>query len=171
MESGSLRHVITIQERVETSDGMGAAGSVLWRDWTNHDDWAGTTAYILGDLIGPTTANGHYYLCSRVGTSGGTEPTFPTTDDQTVNDPDGSGAQWTCKTPKVRASIWPIKATEQLDNMKAELSVTHRIRIRYLSGITADMRIEHGSRHFDIRSLINPEERNRMIEILAEEVI
>jgi len=169
MEAGSLRHVITLQEKVKTSDGMGGY-TATWKDWHNNDDWTASTAYAVGDLVGPTTANGYYYLCSRAGTSGGTEPTLPTTVDQTVNDPDGDGAQWTCKAPKIRAAIWPLKGKEQLEGMKVELTVTHKIRMRYLSGVTADMRIEFGSRYFNVRSIINPDERNRMLDILAEEV-
>lgn len=41
-------------------------------------DWAATTAYSLGDRVEPTTPNGLLYECTTAGTSGGSEPTFPT---------------------------------------------------------------------------------------------
>lgn len=42
-------------------------------------------------------------------------------------------------------------------------------RIRYLSGITAKMRIKYDNRFFNIRSVNNIDEKNEIIEILAEE--
>ena len=186
MEAGSLRHVITLQENVDTSDGMGGF-TTSWYDWHNHDDWAASTVYSVGDIVGPTTPNGYYYLCVNGGTSGSTEPDWPAEgiswDDDiewdggiewgsSVYDPtDGSGVAWVVRSPKIRAAIWPLKATEQLEAMKVQLSVTHRIRIRYLSGVTAKLRVKFGTRYFNIRSIINQGERNRQLEFLAEEII
>lgn len=42
------------------------------------DDWAATTAYILGNRVEPTTPNTYVYECTTAGTSGGSEPTWPT---------------------------------------------------------------------------------------------
>jgi len=41
-------------------------------------DWTASTLYSIGDIIEPTTPNGLKYTCSTAGTSGATEPTFPT---------------------------------------------------------------------------------------------
>jgi prepilin-type N-terminal cleavage/methylation domain-containing protein len=41
--------------------------------------WKPSTAYSLGAVVVPTTNNGHFYTCTAVGTSGTTEPTWPTT--------------------------------------------------------------------------------------------
>jgi hypothetical protein len=41
--------------------------------------WAATTAYSVGDAVEPTTPNGYRYVCTTAGTSGGSEPTWPTT--------------------------------------------------------------------------------------------
>jgi len=76
-----------------------------------------------------------------------------------------------------RAAIWPLKATELLDSMKLELSVTHRIRIRHLRtlNITADMRIKwhdpmtDTDKYFNIISLINVDKRNLILEMLCLE--
>jgi hypothetical protein len=50
--------------------------------------WAATTAYTAGQFIAPTNAraNGYFYLCTTSGTSGATEPTWPTTYNGTVTD-------------------------------------------------------------------------------------
>lgn len=41
-------------------------------------NWAATTAYVLGDTREPTTANTYFYECVTAGTSGASEPTWPT---------------------------------------------------------------------------------------------
>lgn len=41
--------------------------------------WAATTAYQVGDVVRPTTGNGHVFRCTVAGTSGGTEPTWVVT--------------------------------------------------------------------------------------------
>lgn len=48
--------------------------------------WAASTAYILNQQVPPTTPNGHIYKCTVAGTSGATEPTWPTTSAGTVVD-------------------------------------------------------------------------------------
>lgn len=55
--------------------------------------WAASTAYSVGDNRVPTTPNGLKYMCISAGTSGGTEPTWPTTLYGTVVD---GGATWRC---------------------------------------------------------------------------
>ena len=42
-----------------------------------------------------------------------------------------------------------------------QAEVSHRWRIRYTAGVTADHRILWGSRTFDIRSVLNIDERSR----------
>jgi len=72
---------------------------------------------------------------------------------------------------QVWASIDPIKGKEyflsDIDNAK----VSHRIRIRYLSGMKPSMRIMYGTRVFEIETIINKEERNIELEIMCMERI
>ena len=70
---------------------------------------------------------------------------------------------------KVKAAIWPLKSSEALDAMKLELTVTHKIRIRYRASVTAKNRIKFGSRYFNIASIMNVAERNKQIDIMATE--
>ena len=74
-----------------------------------------------------------------------------------------------------RAAIWPIRGTEQLENMKLDNEMTHRIRIRFRKNITPKMRIKFFragvTRYFNIRSIVNPDERNIYLEIMATEEV
>lgn len=45
-----------------------------------------TTAYKVGDFVRPATSNGHAYRCQVAGTSGSSEPTWPTTQGGDVTD-------------------------------------------------------------------------------------
>lgn len=46
--------------------------------------WAASHAYLAGEVVRPTTRNGHLYQVIVAGTSGGSEPTWPTTSGGTV---------------------------------------------------------------------------------------
>ena len=69
----------------------------------------------------------------------------------------------------VKACIEPFGGGESMFAMQLQDSVTHKVTIRYRAGIIAKMRIKFGTRFFNIRRVINIEERNRFLEILAEE--
>ena len=68
------------------------------------------------------------------------------------------------------AGIYPMRGKELIDAMQLEHEVTHKVRTRYISGITAKMRIVFEStRYLDIKSIVNPDERRIMLEFLATE--
>lgn len=69
----------------------------------------------------------------------------------------------------VWAMIEPISGSEYVQAGKPAGTVTHRIRMRYDSTITPAMRLVMGTRIFNIRYILNIEERNKRLEILAEE--
>jgi len=75
--------------------GAQSAHEPIWWDGSGNietlngqnSDWAASTAYSLGDIVIPTTENGHYYECTTAGTSNGTEPvTWDTTPGGTTSD-------------------------------------------------------------------------------------
>jgi SPP1 family predicted phage head-tail adaptor len=94
-------------------------------------------------------------------------------EDLTTVSPDtwGAGEKTWATLYTLHSAIWPIRGTESLEQMKLEGKVTHRFRIRYFSGITPKHRIKWGSRYFNIKSVINPDERNIYLEIFAEEIV
>lgn len=57
------------------------AGSmdVRAKDGTTATNWASTSTRAAGVYGVPTTPNGHYYKCTTAGTTGATQPTWPTT--------------------------------------------------------------------------------------------
>jgi len=74
--------------------GDGSNARVRWLKRQSLDSpWEASTAYILGDYVWPTTFNGYRYVCTTAGTSGASEPTWPTTLGDTVND---GSVVWTC---------------------------------------------------------------------------
>lgn len=95
------------------------AGLAAWRhpgetwtdvtDFTKYAEWAASTAYVLGDLVRPTTWAGFIYECTTAGTSGVSEPSWPKTPGQTVID---NTAVWTC-----RAATAPL-TTEKSASLK-----------------------------------------------------
>ncbi|MGD0168684.1 MAG: prepilin-type N-terminal cleavage/methylation domain-containing protein [Smithella sp.] len=73
-------------------------GSVTWTNGglIPPNPWAVSTAYSLNQVVYP--ANGYQYICTVAGTSGTTQPLWPTTIGSTV--PDGS-VTWKCYQPLV----------------------------------------------------------------------
>lgn len=88
--------------------------------------WAGTEAVALGVARVPTTRNGHYYTVTTAGTTGASEPTWPTTSGATVAD---GTAVWTESGPA------PWTATYDLNAAAAEgwrwkgAKVTNRVTV------------------------------------------
>jgi len=71
----------------------------------------------------------------------------------------------------ISASIDPINGKEFFSGDKYNSEVSHKVTIRYKSGVLPKMRVEFGSRHFDIKYITNFEERNIFLELACKEVI
>jgi SPP1 family predicted phage head-tail adaptor len=69
----------------------------------------------------------------------------------------------------LRASVVPRSGSERIRAMQTEDKITHKITARYKAGITAKHRAKFRGRYFNIRAVINIEEADRFLEILAEE--
>lgn len=68
-----------------TDRGTVVDGTVTWQDCTNDLPRFQTShAYSLGEIVRPTTNNSRTYRVTTAGTSGGSEPTWPTTAQGTV---------------------------------------------------------------------------------------
>lgn len=71
----------------------------------------------------------------------------------------------------IKANVEPLIGRELFQARQLYAEVTHRITLRYLDEITAKHRIMMGARVFDILSVLNIEERNLLIEIMAKEIV
>ena len=69
------------------------------------------------------------------------------------------------------ASVEPLSGRELLQAQQMQADITHRVRFRYVSGVTAKMRVAYGSRYFNILSVINDQERNREIVLMCKELV
>jgi len=69
----------------------------------------------------------------------------------------------------VWASVEPIRGREYIELQNTNSELTVRIRIRYLPGVTNDMRVLYGSRVFNIQSVIDINERHREMELMCIE--
>ena len=63
--------------------------------------WTASTAITAGEVVVPTTMNGHLYICTTAGTTGTTQPTWPTTSGGTLTD---GTVTWTEMTPDLQAN-------------------------------------------------------------------
>ncbi len=71
----------------------------------------------------------------------------------------------------VRASVEPLRGKEYFSVEQEYAQVDTRIRIRYSAGILPKMRVLFGSKLYDIKSVINVEERNFHMELMCEELV
>ena len=71
----------------------------------------------------------------------------------------------------VAAAIWPVSAKEMVAANAPSMTITHKIRIRYLSTVKASWRVKYGSRYFDIISIVNPNEDDRWLDLICKELI
>jgi SPP1 family predicted phage head-tail adaptor len=84
---------------------------------------------------------------------------------------DASGQEvetWTDVTPQSWARILPVSGREYFNASGERAEVTHRIEINYRALAPRD-RAVYGSRVFDIKSVINVEERNRDLLLMCTE--
>jgi SPP1 family predicted phage head-tail adaptor len=71
----------------------------------------------------------------------------------------------------VWASVGPIIGREYFASQQVQSEVSHKIRIRYLSGITTKMRVTFDSRTFRIESILNVDERNTEMLLMVTEAV
>ncbi len=71
------------------------------------------------------------------------------------------------------ATLWgaikPLSGLEVFAGDRLTGRLTHEIRIRYRSGVTADMRFRQDTRVFQIVASVDIEERHRWLRCLCEE--
>ena len=89
---------------------------------------------------------------------------------EATTDPDyGSMINAWIPTHAAWASIEPLTGREYVAAMAVQAEKTVRIRIRYLAGITSEMRVTHMGHIFMIQSVINPLDANRELVLMCLE--
>jgi SPP1 family predicted phage head-tail adaptor len=68
-----------------------------------------------------------------------------------------------------RASIKPLRGKETYINQTKDATATHLVTFRYQIDITPIMRVRFNDRLFNITSVINVEESNKVTQLLVEE--
>ena len=69
----------------------------------------------------------------------------------------------------VWASVEPLSNRESQEALANQMTVSHRVRIRYRDDVDATMRIFYGTRELAIVGIRNPKERGEFLEILCLE--
>jgi SPP1 family predicted phage head-tail adaptor len=67
----------------------------------------------------------------------------------------------------VRAAIEPISGREFFSASQVQSSVTTRIRIRYLEGVTPKMRVAHDSDYYDIQAVLPDTTGTRELHLMC----
>lgn len=91
--------------------------------------------------------------------------------EQAVRTPDGGGgAEVTWQlVAQVWAAIWPRTSSEQLQSDRVAGIATHDIWIRYRPDVVPQMRFVSGNRTFDIRGVLDIDERRRWLKCVSQE--
>lgn len=74
-------------------------------------------------------------------------------------------------TATVWAAVLPLSGREYWAAQQVSAERAVEFHTRYLSGVVPKMRVSYNSRTFDIKSVINVEERNRELILVTEEVV
>ncbi len=67
------------------------------------------------------------------------------------------------------AAVEPLKGREFFQAMETQSELTTKVRIRYRTGITSDMRVLYGVRILYIQAVIDPEERHEELQLMCIE--
>lgn len=69
------------------------------------------------------------------------------------------------------ASVEPIIGKEFFASQQVQSEVTTKIRVRDATGVLPQMRVNYNSRIYDIKSIMDIEERGREVLLMCQEVI
>lgn len=70
----------------------------------------------------------------------------------------------------VWGSVEPLRGRELIAAQERQAKIDVRIRIRYLRGVTAKMRVVFGTHTYEIVSVINPEMLNIELQLMCWEL-
>ena len=86
--------------------------------------------------------------------------------------PDGMGGYTETPTDvtNIPARVEPLEGRELIEAMQTGMQRPHRFTMRYRAGMTGAKTLIYGGRTFDIKSVMDPEEKHRELLITADEV-
>jgi SPP1 family predicted phage head-tail adaptor len=90
---------------------------------------------------------------------------------QSTRDSYGSTTDEWVDVIKTRAGIFPLGGSEFFKANEINSQITHRVHIRYVPGITPDMRIVLNGRNLMITSISNYQERNIELQMYCKELV
>lgn len=70
----------------------------------------------------------------------------------------------------VWASVEPLRGREFFDAERVQSEISHRVRMRYRSGMSSKLRVLLGSRVLQIEVVIDVEERHRELQLMCREM-
>lgn len=88
---------------------------------------------------------------------------------ETDDDGGGQAITWS-DGPTVNASIASPNGAETILAQGLEAGISHVVRIRYRTGVTAKNRLTYGSRVFPIHAVIDVDERHEQLVLYCSEV-
>lgn len=71
----------------------------------------------------------------------------------------------------VKAGIYPVSGKDYVSAVETNSEITTKVHVRYVPGLSADMRIKFGSRTFTIIAIINFQEMNKELQIFCKEFL
>jgi SPP1 family predicted phage head-tail adaptor len=88
---------------------------------------------------------------------------------QSVSDGQGGFTETWPNGSTVWASIEPLKGYERVQAMQMQSPQTHKIMMRYTDEVTTASRLLYGTRVLWVKEILDPDERQRFLQIRAEE--
>lgn len=88
---------------------------------------------------------------------------------QGADDPLGEPSLTWAEFATVWGEVSPLSGRQYMEARQAQSEVSHRVRIRYLPGVAADMRVQHDGRMFQIEAVLDMGERKREMHLMCVE--
>jgi SPP1 family predicted phage head-tail adaptor len=88
----------------------------------------------------------------------------------TPQDGGGQDIDWTIDPVTVWASLSATGGSEFIAAQQLQPELTHEVKLRYRTGVTAKHRLVFGSRIFSVHAVLNPLERNEQLALYCSEL-
>lgn len=86
----------------------------------------------------------------------------------TTNDLGEPAVEWTAL-GTARCEVRPLSGRAYMEARQAQSEVSHLVVMRFRGDLTADCRLLHGARVFQIEAIINVGERNKELHVMCVE--